>query len=142
MRILLGTLMLILLAGCGGSKESADDPEATVDPLEGSSWQLLFVRKSAVPDGVTITAQFTEGRITGRAGCNRYFADYSFNEGVLEIGPVGTTKMMCPEEVMVWETEFVNSLESAVRYQFDGDRLLIIREDGEHLTFDPATPGT
>ena len=91
---------------------------------------------------MTITAEFAEGRVTGRAGCNRYFADYQFTDGTLKIGPVGATKMMCPDEVMDWETEFLTSLESAVRYEFADDRLLIIREDGEHLTFAPAKPGS
>jgi heat shock protein HslJ len=146
MRFLASVVLLVLLTGCAGADKPAADPAdeavASADPLDGSSWRLLHVRKTSVPDGVTITAEFAAGRVSGRAGCNRYFAGYRADGGVLEIGPVGATKMMCPDEVMAWEHEFTASLEAAATYRMEGDRLLIIRADGEHLTFAPALPGS
>ena len=146
MKPILGVMMILLLAACGGSGGETDgeprDESQPVLSLQGSSWLLKHVNKTAIPSGVTITAVFADGKVSGRSGCNSYFSTYETSEGTITFGPVGGTKMMCPDEVMKWEREFMAFLEAAVIFHLDDDRLMIFRKDGETLTFEPAKPGS
>jgi len=145
MKSILGLALILILAACGGGDGEGGDSRDNRRPtatLQDTCWQLEHVRKTSVPADVTISATFVDGKISGRSGCNSYFSSYELGEGTITIGPVGGTKMMCPDDVMKWEAEFTAFLEAAATYRIDGDRLLIFRKDGEALTFEPAKPGS
>lgn len=131
-------IAIFLVAGCGGGKSEAEQAAPDGDPLAGTAWELQFVRRtSALPD-VTVTAEFKEGRIGGKASCNQYFASYEVQGDSLRIGPAGVTKMLCPEPVMEQEDLFLAFLQDAKTFRIRDGRLEIFRSDGEALTFAPA----
>ena len=140
MKPILGLVPILLLAACGGGDEPADDPaaKATADPLAGTSWQLLHIRKTAIPEDITITASFADGQVSGQSACNRYFSSYAVDGDRLSVSPAGTTKKMCAKEVMGWEDEFLRFLESAHHYRFHEGGLQIFRDGQDALTFAPA----
>lgn len=122
--------------------------------LVGPSWRLRFVETveasgdkvdrfvEAVPADVTITAHFGEdGRMSGQAGCNQYFTSYATaREGMLELGPVGLTKMYCQmPPLMLWESRFVDLLGEIQRHQVVGERLILLH-DGGSLHFEAVAP--
>jgi len=115
-----------------------DVPPAPAVQLEDKTWHLRSVRGVAVSAGVTITARFADGQVTGKSGCNDYSATYEADGGVIAFGPVGATKMMCSDEVMAWENAFRTHLEEAVRCDIQDGQLLIFRRDDMALTFAPA----
>ena len=57
MKPLFGLVLILLLSACGGGDEPADDPaaKAAADPLAGTSWRLLHIRKTSIPEDITIT---------------------------------------------------------------------------------------
>ena len=142
MKKILSLSLLLVLAACGGGNKNAEDEAPPPHPLVGSSWHLTDMGLTPVPSGVTITAVFAEGQVTGRSGCNNYFSACELGEGTITFGPVGGTKMMCPDEIMDWETLYTSFLENAVTYRVKGGNLLVERKDGEILTFAPSKPGT
>lgn len=80
--------------------------------LAGRQWVLREWRageRAAVKPAVTLT--YTEGRFAGRAGCNRFTANAKpgATAGALTIGPIGTTRMICPEPVMEIESRFLTA---------------------------------
>jgi len=78
--------------------------------------------------------------VNGNGGCNDYFAACAFDGPKVAIGPVGATKMLCPDPAGATEAEFFNYLEAVVRWEFmDDGRLQFFRADGEALTFRPAS---
>jgi heat shock protein HslJ len=87
--------------------------------------------------GVTITARFDDGQVSGSAGCNRYQGPYSDVEGALTVGPLGVTKQMCgePEDIMPQEDQFLAQLSSAIDARASGDQLWLLLEDGSALLF-------
>ncbi len=101
-------------------------------PLEGTVWQLdSFVSNDAVTAyDVTITAEFAAGRISGSAGCNSYFTDYTLTGDKIQIGPVGSTKMACDEVKMEAEGRFLTGLGSAESYTIDGHTLTLQHAQG------------
>jgi len=108
------------------------------DPLDGTSWELYAFRKSSPIEGTDFTAKFEAGQVSGNGGCNQYGGSYAVDGNRLTISELYSTEMAClePEGLMEQEAYLVEFLGSAVTYSIDADRLLILRPDGEALTFD------
>lgn len=122
---------LMLLAAC----VSAPDPH----PLEGSEWQLAAIDTSGSTTTLTapLQARHTlafgpEGALALQLDCNRGRASWSAGKprngaGALTIGPVASTKMLCPEP------SFGNqlaSLSEARTYMLTSDRRELVIEAG------------
>ncbi len=123
----------------------ADDPG-----LAGTHWKVLSYNngKQAVVSligGTRITADFAEdGRVSGSAGCNRYFSTYEIAGESINIGRAGTTRKLCraPEGVMDQESAYLRALNSAATYRREGERLSLRTADGAlavSLVQDPET---
>ena len=110
--------------------------------LEGPIWLLLELGAGRpVAGGVSITARFANGRLTGSSGCNNYFASYvGDSPGELQIGPAGSTRRACPEPAMTEETDFQARLGVVVRYGYAFGRLRLdyVRDGSlDTLVFEP-----
>jgi len=73
-----------------------------------------------------ITAYFgADSMVTGNAGCNQYFAEYSTDGDAITIGMPGSSMRLCPEPegVMEQESEYLAALQSAATYSISGDML-------------------
>lgn len=111
--------------------------------LEGPLWQLSTLNNgqqavSSLPAGVEITAQFADGRVSGSAGCNKYFADYTVDGDKLTVSGVGSTKMFCgePKGVMDQEALFLQAMEKAARFEIREQSLTVFdAEEGVLLQF-------
>jgi heat shock protein HslJ len=106
-------------------------PAPAPDPLAGTRWEVVNYNNgrgavvTLVPD-TRISMDFgTDGQVTGRAGCNNYFASYRASGASITIGPPGSTSMLCaePEGVMDQEAEFLAALQSAATFHIDGNML-------------------
>ena len=99
--------------------------------LEGTHWQVTAYNNGrnavvSVQIGTELTASFgDDGIVSGSAGCNDYFADYTAADGKITVGPVGSTFRMCPEPngVMEQEAEYLVALASATTYKVEGNSL-------------------
>ena len=107
------------------------------EPLVGTNWTLESLHTgdavSSVIAGSGITAVFgDDGKVTGSAGCNNYFASYNLSGSSLTFGPAGSTKMSCaePEGVMEQESTYLGLLEAMKSYTIEGDRLSLLDENG------------
>jgi heat shock protein HslJ len=80
-----------------------------------------------------LTLAFQEdGNVTGSAGCNRYFGAFVADGDALQIGPLATTRALCPEPegAMTQEQEFLAALQAAATFTIQGDMLDIRMADG------------
>ncbi|WP_298832362.1 META domain-containing protein [uncultured Piscinibacter sp.] len=97
----------------------------------GASWEVIAYNNGrqgvvSVITGTKITARFgNDGRVTGSAGCNAYFADFQLDGETLTVGPTGATRRLCaePQGLMQQESLYLAALQSAARFRLDGDRL-------------------
>jgi heat shock protein HslJ len=131
--LVLAGLVLLLLAACG---ETSSDP---ADPLDGTAWVLMFVRKSVPIPDTTITATFEDGQVHGSVGCNTYSGSYQVTGDTIDVGPIAITEMYCmePEGVMDQETMIVQFLQDVRTLRFVDEQLQLSRPDREALTFVP-----
>lgn len=89
--------------------------------------------------GTEISLNFSDyGSISGKAACNRYFAEAGFMglDGIKVTNP-GSTRMAClsPEGIMELEHEYLELLAMARKYEVDREILTIYCEQGELLVF-------
>ena len=117
-------LPLLLVAGCTGN---APGPSGL--HLNGTGWTLTdYVsggRSVKILDGTTVTMVFSqEGRMTGSAGCNHYFASYDLKGTKITIGQAGSTMMYCTGAgVMEQESSYLALLNEAASVSSVNDRL-------------------
>lgn len=122
----LGFVVLIfagfMIAGCSHTAESP----MVVNELIGTEWGLEEIDGSGVVDNVQSTLRF-EGndRIIGWGGCNRYFTGFRSAGNDIKLGPIGSTRRICPPGVMDQEDRFFQTLEKAHTIHMEGSYLVI-----------------
>lgn len=103
-------------------------------PIVGSSWQLdLLVVPGVDYEKVfnvdkKTTISFLEGnKIAGNASCNNFNATVKIDGNTINIGPIISTKMMCPN--MEAEQIFFNTLSKVNGISASGDTLNLLIGD-------------
>jgi heat shock protein HslJ len=105
---------------------SAAAGKADTFNLVGSEWLLEDLSGAGVMDNVRATLSFPEGgKVAGRGSCNRFFGPAEVAGSGLKLGPLGSTRMACPEAVMNQETKYLNALQAAERYEWKDPYLLV-----------------
>ena len=141
-----------------GPSQSADqaDTENDLENMEetmnyelvGTRWILVSYVNAAgeMVEAMAdreVTAEFApDGRVSGNATCNSYFAAYAVDGDTLTISQAGSTMMACdPPEAMQQEADFLAALQSSATHAIAGDQLTIANAAGEVvLTFKAVAP--
>lgn len=117
---------LLALSAC-----MSDETISAFVPAD-TTWRLTRMGDAAVSTRATIT--FPEpGRVAGQAPCNRWFAAQSVPYPWIDIGPIGATRMACPD--LADETAFFTALEAATLVEVSGDTLILSDDTGPLLEF-------
>ncbi|MGL5813745.1 META domain-containing protein [Aeromonas sp.] len=119
-------LAALALGGCAMATGS------NLAALQASTWQLQGA------SGDTFTLQLTGDKVAGKGGCNRYFgAITQQGDGVLALGPMGATRMMCMGDLAGKENSYLQALEKVAGFEIKGQQLVL--QDASKaplLTFD------
>lgn len=119
------TILLSLVALLGGASAPAAG-------LGAGAWRLESI--DAEPFALTATLQIgADGRISGAAPCNRWFARGPGLDGAL-LGPIGSTKRAC--DGLDDELRFLGLLAVMTDAQASADRLVLTGE-GHEMVFVP-----
>lgn len=125
-------LIFVSLLGCSQK----------TDELAGTEWELISLNGKSLIEGTAITLEFTETYLGGQMGCNCYGGSpdsgkyVSKSNGTFQLGdPFAVTVQLCtdPEGIMDQESEYIEALMAASRYQILDDRLEIVDEAGEFM---------
>jgi heat shock protein HslJ len=106
------------------------------------SWFLTHLGwNEPIPADVKVNIVFAEDRFSGLAGCNRYFGGIQ-GKGPrdLAFGPIGATRMMCPDPMMQVEDRYLQALQNVKQFSFMFGQLALSYQDdkGWHtLLFTP-----
>lgn len=117
-------IALIGLSACAApSSESVSAPPAN---LIGTTWLAEDIDGAGVIDNAQSTLEFTsDGRVAGRAGCNRYGGSVKLDGSKLKIDQVFATKMACAPALMDQETRFLQALEAASAFEVKDTKLIV-----------------
>jgi len=103
--------------------------------LSGTSWVVTGYNNGAgavqsVALDSTLTIQFAkDGAVEGNAGVNAYSGDYTVEGAAIKIGPLATTRMAGPEELMNQEASFLLAMEKCATWSVTNGQLEM--RDGE-----------
>jgi heat shock protein HslJ len=132
----------LTLAASDGSAELVFGVPAPIvnSPLAGN-WLLDTigdaVAVSSIIAGTDPTLEITDGEISGSTGCNSFIGSLrSDADGTFIVSEMGWTEMACEQGVMRQEQQILDILSNAVRYEIEGDKLLISTDgDGDFLRY-------
>ena len=112
-----------------------DQPVYLTDKLD-QEWFLVSFddqgNKKKVIANTQTTIQFSTERLSGSAGCNRYFAGYQLkNRYDLTIERIVATEMACPDPVGIMQQEdtYLQLLSRAKAYYIRDGQLTLYNED-------------
>lgn len=113
----------IVLTSCGSSKSKVG--------LTGMKWVLESIEGQKVQmkeANNEITMQFSEAekRVTGMAGCNRFFGGYETDGNKLKFSHMGATRMTCPDQET--ELRFFKVLENTDTFQIKDQQLTLFQK--------------
>ncbi|MGA6826371.1 META domain-containing protein [Nitrospira sp. NS4] len=110
---------------CAAPVACAADPAASLDAgapsganrLAGIKWRVVELSGHPVATPLHGERPFilfdqAKQQVTGYAGCNRFFGGYELDGAALTFGPIGATKMACPDLEAGLETEFFKVLDA------------------------------
>lgn len=112
----------------------AGGPATPAGTLQGTEWRAQQIGGRSVLDIVQSTLSIEAGgRISGSAGCNRYFGTASVKDGIISVGPLGTTRMACMPEQMEQERNFLDAIAKTRGFHVEGEKLVLLDADGKPL---------
>ena len=107
------------------------------EKLKNTKWKLLEMGQTTLPekDG-EITISFNENKVNGNSGVNNYFGSFEIKNNSIKIGPVGSTRMAGPENLMKIEFEYLKLLQDSKTIEFNNNLLILTTNDGKVLKFE------
>ena len=129
-------LLFIALGGigsCDSSKEAAKlkDVKWVLETLNGEK-----VKLAEGGNGMFIQFDLAEGRVNGRAACNRFFGNFELDGTQLKFSPMGATRMACPD--LQKENEFFRMLDQVDEYSIKENTLSFLSKGKIVATFQKA----
>lgn len=107
-------------------------------PVKDIAWLGEHVGGEPTVHNSLVTLRFgSDGKITGKSGCNNYSVNYQLTGKTLKVYPpmIGT-RMACPPEIMAQEAKFQDLLGRATAIDVESDgRLVIWTADKQSLRF-------
>jgi heat shock protein HslJ len=131
-------MVLVVLTGCSKTQQVlVREPAAPTQTLEGR-WDLKRFgsvgSQTSIPSEQQVFIDFaTDGKISGFAGCNRYFGGWGYLEGskdTLRVWRTGSTRMACTEPVMTLEYRFLEEITRVSTFAIEGNELRLYYEEG------------
>ncbi|RUO23895.1 hypothetical protein CWE09_12145 [Aliidiomarina minuta] len=143
-----GLLLTVFLSACSDTTESADHPATPLvvagdeSGLQGS-WRLVDMTARIEVGEATLAAGYTvtfdeDGSLNGSADCNYFYGSYAASSDYkLSVSTLDKTQAACPQP-SVWSL-YLGILQSALRYERMGDRLIITSTLNGRLVFEQVS---
>jgi putative lipoprotein len=137
MKAIIGfTFFLLFLAGImfATMLDKQPAPNGSKDDMAsfaGITWHPVAVGDDVLSEDSGLTIMFAvSGEISGHGGCNGFRGSLERSDTGLVVGPLASTRMACPNEIMDRENAFFEALQRVKRLQGDKLELHMMDENG------------
>lgn len=125
-------LSVMILKSCGNSKDLASTANAT-DMLTSNIISGMFtldqLDNNDVADELTLEFDSKTNRVSGFAGCNRFFGTYSTAGKTISFSELGATKMMCQEDANKTEQKMFQALAKVNAFELRNGKLSLKNDE-------------
>lgn len=133
LRALPALIALTVLVSC------ATEGSATADRLPGRTWQATHLNDRPVITASPVTLTISDGRASGRSGCNMYSGTVTVGDGTIRFAEIMATKMACMDEgAMQTEMTFLQVLGGAQAWSLSTGDVLTVSGSKGRVDFKPA----
>jgi len=134
MTAFVGSVLCIAMLLVSCTKKDIPTSGAQATGIEGIQWYLteaggLPVSLMADDKQPHILLDPAQKQATGFAGCNNFFGSYELDGSSLTFGPMGATRMACPDLETGLEMSVFEALESTRNWKKSDGELLLLDED-------------
>jgi len=129
---------MLFLAGIAfvnlkGVQEQSETRKASPTEISASAWRPTYLGEMKLDEASEMFIQFdADGQVRGHGGCNRFFGGYELEDGSVQIGPLGSTRMACQEPAMSFELSFMEALQTSGSASLAGNNL-VLRTDNDDI---------
>ena len=125
-------VLILLLVSCMKGETAASVLD--INRIEGVHWYLTEVDGSPVSPMADdkqphILLDPAKKQAAGFAGCNHFFVGYELDGFSLTFGPIGATRMACPDPETRLETNVFEALENTRKWKKADGALLLLDGD-------------
>ena len=96
--------------------------------LEGD-WLVIEIDDEPIDPEAPREVRFEGDRVAGRVGVNRFTGSFTTDGDVIHVGPVASTRMAGPPELMALEDRFNSHLDGEHEIALEGGVLTLAREE-------------
>lgn len=108
------------------------------DTLAAHDWEAFELKGKPLSTPTPVTLSFTEGRASGRSGCNQYSGAVDYGARTIRFQAMISTKMACAGEgVMLTEADYLQALQAAESWDIDAAGILTIEGARGLIKFTP-----
>ena len=124
--LVVGLVVGLFVTGCQAMRARSEETLK----LAGTSWLAEDIDGRGVIDNLQSTLRFeTSERVSGIAGCNRFFGSVTVDGDAISFGALGATRMACPPAIMDQEDRFLKALANARRFETKGGLLYVFGDE-------------
>jgi heat shock protein HslJ len=122
-------MFCLLVLSCNSPKEAMEKSQTPQSPPSGDYTISQIGDNDAISPKLSISFDDKSNQVTGFAGCNSFFGNYSIKGDTIKFGPIGASKKFCQKEINAVESEFLKALNKANSFSIKDKTLLLIEND-------------
>ena len=125
-----GEIALVRTGDCPECAEMDGSPAMQGLTLTGD-WDIRQIGDTLVTSDRPYRLNFTNGQMTGFAGCNRLFGGYTVENDTLTFGSIGATRMACAGQSGADERRVLDIIRVPLTYRFiSADSMIVANASG------------
>lgn len=134
MRSLISLLSLfLLLLSCKDAQKTME--ETSLESLSGTFEVTLLPDVEVMENAPYLNFDPSEGRVSGKTGCNSFFGMYSVEGHNLSFKDIASTEMACEPAIMEVENKFMNALWRSGKASLINNELTLYSKEGNSVLF-------
>lgn len=125
-------ISVIILKSCGSSKDVAsvaNTAEMTNEIISGTYTLAQLDATNVTDDKLTLEFDSKTNKVSGFAGCNRFFGTYSTTENLISFSELGATRMMCQDEANALERKMFQTIAKINKFELSNGTLSLKNDE-------------